>query len=83
MLNLQTKLNFSNIKNMKGLINASILFVGVTGTLYFILNKIIKTLKLYSYDSEPIRFWFNKKVKLKKRYKTFKLRKRKYKNLVR
>jgi hypothetical protein len=68
---------------MKGLINASILFVGVVGALSFITNKVIKIFKLYSYDAEPIRFWFNKKVRLKKRYKTFKSKKRKYKSLVR
>ena len=68
---------------MKGLINAFILFVGTVGIISFISNKVIKTFKLYSYDPEPIRFWLNKKIRLKKRYKTFKIRKRKYKNLVR
>ena len=68
---------------MKGLINASILFVSVTGALCFVADKVIKTFRLYSYDPEPIRFWFNKKIRLKKRYKTFKSKKRKYKSLVR
>lgn len=32
----------------------------------------------YNIDTTPIRFWLNKKQKLKKRYKTFKKRNRKH-----
>ena len=34
--------------------------------------------KYVSYDTTPIRYWLNKKQRVKKRYKTFKNRKRKH-----
>ena len=34
--------------------------------------------KYVSYDTTPIHYWLNKKQKIKKRYKTFKNRKRKH-----
>ena len=34
--------------------------------------------KYYYVDTTPIRYWLNKKQKIKKRYKTFKKRNKKY-----
>jgi len=37
--------------------------------------------KYYYIDTTPIRYWLNKKQKIKKRYKTFKKRNRKHLNV--
>lgn len=65
---------------MKGLINGTILISGLLGFIYILVYVCRKQLRLYSYDPEPIRFWFNKKIRLKKKYRTYKARKRKFLN---
>jgi len=63
---------------MKGLINGTIFITSLLGFISVVVYVFRKKLRLYYYDPEPIRFWFNKKVRLKKRYKTYKARKRKF-----
>lgn len=65
---------------MKGLINGTILLASIAGFISILVYVCRKKLRLYSYDPEPIRFWFNKKIRLKKKYKTYKTRKRKFLN---
>ena len=44
------------------------------------IYKVIRA-KYVSYDTTPIRYWLNKKQRVKKRYKTLKKRNKKYLNV--
>ena len=61
---------------MNHLIAWLITTIAFAGVLYPIIRYLAG--KYYYYDPHPIRFWLNKKQKLKKRYKTFKKRNRKH-----
>lgn len=73
-------MKYKHNSTMKGLINGTILIASLVGFISVLVYVCRKQLKLYSYDPEPIRFWFNKKIRLKKKYRTYKSRKRKFLN---
>ena len=53
-----------------------ITIIAFAGVLYPIIRYIGN--KYYYVDTKPIRYWLNKKQKIKKRYKNFKKRNRKH-----
>jgi len=71
-------MRYKQNSNMKGLVSATILLSSIIGFMSVLVYVCRKKLRLYSYDPEPIRFWFNKKIRVKKKYKTYKTRKRKF-----
>lgn len=55
------------------------LFCAITFAIIPIIGYI--RAKYYYIDTTPIRYWLNRKQKIKKRYKTFKRRNKKYLNV--